>query len=192
MTTTHFFRCLLVSLSLPLTALAQTKVEIERSVDEAEVPEVAVRWLTETYQPTPKVRWYFERTSGAVSYEAKLRQAGHWHSVEFTEDGALEDIEIKINKRSLPKETYQGIAAYLDTTYTRHRIRKIQRQLSGDARAVQASIREAPSDEVTIRYELEFYGNGEKKALWEGLFDDQGKLLNRREVVLRPTDNLAY
>lgn len=173
--------------------LAQEKVEVERAVDVSEVPPTALEWLGETYPGAARVQWYFEQTSGEISYEAKLKQAGQWHSVEFGEDGSLQDVEIISRWRALPEAAQRAISTYLDTTYTRYRVRKIQRQLSGPPNAVQEAVRDENTSGTTERYEVEFYGNdGQEKALWEGLFDDAGQLMKKRRIVLRPTDNLLY
>ena len=180
---------LLTSFSL----VAQNKTEVERSISATAVPSAARAWLHETYASTPRLHWYLERSSGETSYEAKLRHRGAWHSVEFDEDGALQDVEIIVELSALPETARRGMAAYFDTTYTKHRIRKIQQQLTGPPEVVRAVIQGEPGEEVTYRYEVEFYGKSRRsKALWEGLFDDQGQLLERKRIVLRPTDNLMY
>lgn len=175
------------------TLFAQDKIEVERNVSASEVPSGAREWLHETYASTPRLHWYLEKSSGETSYEAKFRHRGAWHSVEFDEDGALQDIEIIVGLNDLPEIARQGMATYFDSTYTKHRIRKIQQQLTGLPEAVRAAIQDEPAGEVTYRYEVEFYGKSHRsKALWEGLFDDQGQLQERRRIVLRPTDNLMY
>ncbi|WKN46026.1 hypothetical protein [Tunicatimonas pelagia] len=176
-----------------VTLFAQDKIEVERTVSSSQVPSAARAWLHETYSQTPRLRWYLEKSSGETSYEAKLRHRGAWHSVEFGEDGVLQDIEIIVRMRDLPKAAHQGIVAYLDTTYIKHRIRKIQQQLTGSPEVVRAVVQGEPAEEVTYRYEIEFYGkNRQSKALWEGLFDGQGQLQERKRIILRPTDNLLY
>ena len=159
----------------------------------SEVPSAAQEWFAETYSAAKRVQWYFEQTSGEISYEAKLKYERRWHSVEFGEDGVLQDVEIISRWRRLPKVVRREISAYLDTTYTRHRIKKIQRQLTGFPDAVQRAIRDGQAGEVIERYEIEFYGkNDQENALWEGLFDSAGQFVKKREIVLRPTDNLIY
>ena len=175
------------------TLSAQDKTEVERGAPAAEVPSVARDWFHETYPRTKRLRWYLERSSDGTSYEAKFRHRGAWHSVEFDKTGALQDIEIRVDMSSLPEPVRQGMVTYFDTTYTKYRVQKIQQQLTGTPEAVRAVIQNLPASEVTYRYEVEFYGKDDQnKALWEGLFDDQGQLLQRRKIVLRPTDNLNY
>ena len=176
-----------------IALFAQDKIEVERAISSSQVPSAARAWLHETYAHTSRLQWYLERSPSETSYEAKLRHRRAWHSVEFDKGGALQDVEIIVRMRNLPKAAHQGIVAYLDTTYTKHRIQKIQQQLTGPPEVVRAVVQGEPSEEVTYRYEVEFYGKSrQSKALWEGLFDDQGQLQERKRIVLRPTDNLMY
>jgi hypothetical protein len=175
------------------TLFAQDKIEIERGIHASEVPSVARDWLSKTYASAHRLHWYLEKSSDGISYEAKLRQRGAWHSVEFDETGTLQDVEIRVTTNALPEPVRQGMVAYFDTTYAKHRIRKIQQQLTGPPEAVRAAVQGSPAEGVNYRYEVEFYGkNDRSNALWEGLFDNQGQLLERRRIVLRPTDNLVY
>ena len=180
-------------LFLSLMAPAQTKVEVERRIDAADVPTLARQWVSETYDQARRLRWIYEESGDGLSYEAKLKHRRRWHSVEFGQDGTLQDVEIIVRGRELPEAVRRPVRAYLDSTYTRHRIKKIQRQLTGSPDIVRQAIRDRQASNVTERYEIEFYGKDEReKALWEGLFDDAGRLLRKRKVVLRPTDNLTY
>ena len=195
MTATLFFRCLIIPLLIPLISPAQTKVEVERRVDATEVPAAAREWVSDTYDQPRRLRWIYEESSDGLSYEAKLKHRRRWHSVEFGQDGTLQDVEIIVRDRELPETVRQPIRAYLDSVYTRHRIKKVQRQFTGSSSALRQAVREESTDKVGVaeRYEVEFYGRDKQgKALWEGLFDDTGRLLRKRRVVLRPTDNLTY
>lgn len=186
-------KCLFLFLTFSSSLSAQEKVEVERTVDASEVPNEAQEWVNDTYEAPDRMHWYLEESGNGRSYEAKFKYRGQWHSVEFGEDGTLQDIEIVVRGRELPATVRQPIQAYLDSTYTRHRIRKIQRQLSGEPDALRRAVRTASANGINERYEIEFYGkNAQEDALWEGLFDDQGQLLQRRKIVLRPTDNLIY
>ena len=172
---------------------AQDKVEVERRVDATEVPTAAQEWVSAAYEQPRRLRWIHEESGDGLSYEAKLKHQGRWHSVEFGEDGQLQDIEIIVRTRELPNAVRQPIRAYLDSTYARHRIKKIQRQLTGPPDVLQQVIRGQETSEITVRYEIEFYGkDDQEKALWEGLFDDTGRPVSKRRIVLRPTDNLTY
>jgi hypothetical protein len=184
-------------LLLAFSLNAQKKVEKERRVDREEVPEEALEWFEDAYEDVyedaGKVRWYFERSNQGESYEAKLKWKGHKHSVEFSTTGVIEDIEILISTDELPEQTRETLLGYFDTHYKKYRIRKIQRQLNGESDDLEDVIDEDETEDILVRYEIEFYGKTAKqKELYEGLFDAGGHLINRRVIKLRPTNNLIY
>jgi len=186
-----FTAFLLILLAFSLNA--QKKVEKERRVDREEVPEEALEWFEDAYEDAGKVRWYFEKNNQGDSYEAKLKWKGHKHSVEFSTTGVIEDIEILITTDELPEQTRKKLLGYFDTHYKKYRIRKIQRQLNGEPDDLEDVIDEDETEDILIRYEIEFYGKtATRKELYEGLFDADGHLINRRVMKLRPTNNLIY
>jgi hypothetical protein len=176
------------------TALfSQEKVEIERRIEMAEVPEAAIEWFEDAYEDARRVRWYLEEGSGGPGYEAKLRWKGGRHSVEFDSTGRIEDIEIIISMRDIPSPTRKKLTQYFENQYDRYRIHKVQRQWIGESDDLEDFIDEDEYDEVENRYEIEFYGKtGSRKNLWEALFDAGGDLIRVREIKLRPTDNLNF
>ena len=159
----------------------------------SEVPFSAVEWFNKVYPGSKKVRWYAEQSSGKSSFEAKTKYKGNLHSVEFSEEGKIEDIEIQREWSELPVEVQAEITKYLTGDYTRQKIRKIQEQWTGPSQRMEKAVAESEPAGVYIQYEIEYYGVDEStKALWEGLFDQNGSFIEKREIILRPTDNLNY
>lgn len=187
----------LLTLAFFLTGLglhAQEKLEVERGVRQAEVPEEARMWL-QANAPDVRVQWFAEETSGKKSYEAKFKRLGDWYSVEFDQKGALEDVEVIMDWKQLDPAVRQVLSEYFDSSYAKYKLRKIQRQYSGEASAVVAAFADpkAKAPGLIVRYEIEYFGKSDgDKALWEGLFDAAGTFIEKRPVVLRPTDNLNY
>ncbi len=172
---------------------AQEKAEMEQRVKVDEVPERAVEWRDDAYEKARRVRWYYEETSGLKSYEAKFKWKDRRHSVEFDTTGVIQDIEVSVEWQELPEEAQQNILGYLDSTFQKYNIQKIQQQWSGSPDDLEDLIDEDESENITIRYEIEYYGKNEwHDELWEGLFDARGKMLDERMVKLRPTDNLNF
>lgn len=171
----------------------QQKAERERRVNISEVPNSAVRWFNEVYPDAKKVKWYAEETSGRNSFEAKSKYRNSLHSVEFSEDGRIEDIEILREWTELPSQTQSELTAFFEEVCTRYKIRKIQEQWTGSSEKLKKAVENYDSGEVAVRYEIEYYGvDDDQKALWEGLFTEDGSFIEKREIILRPTDNLNY
>lgn len=172
---------------------AQPKTEREMRIARDEVPQSALNWFYEVFPTSAKVKWYAEETSGKQSFEAKLNHDGQKFSVEFSESGEIEDIESEINWKEMPEELQQNLTQFFEQYFKRHSIRKVQRQWTGSEGALKTAISQNSASEITTRYEIEFYGvDDDRKALWEGLFTEDGELIEKREVILRPTDNLNY
>lgn len=184
---------LIILLFSPILLSAQEKFERERRIAESDVPENAVEWFNETYPEAKRVKWYAEITSGKNSFEAKLKVDGARHSVEFSEQGLIEDVEIEVDAGELPDAVRSTIEEYMGEHYSKYNFRKIQQQWSGPSEALKNDIQTGDSTGVTLRYEVEYYAvDSNQKALWEGLFDTDGRFIRKREIILRPTDNLNY
>ncbi len=176
-----------------ITVSAQDKIERERRIGVDEVPKPAVKWLDDAFEGEKKVQWYEEQSSGKLSYEAKFNWEKQFYSVEFDRKGIIEDIEIVQQWDDLPENVQTALNKYFEKTFSRKRIEKIQLQYTGSPDDLEDLMDEDEFEDITIRYELEYYGvNEEGKHVWEGLFDDQGALIEQRKIVQRPTDNLNY
>ena len=175
------------------TISAQDKTEVEKRVNDSEVPSPAQQWIKEYYGNKLNISWYEEMTSGKHSYEAKFKWKGKWHSVEFDDNGVLEDIEINIKPQKMPSTVMDQIDAYFQAQYSRYKIMKIQEQWTGRSEELKKAIHRKEAYDITVRYEIEYYGKSDdQEEVWEGLFDAQGEFIQKRRIVLRPTDNLLY
>ena len=183
----------LLLLLLPLASFGQTKVEQETSVAAAEVPEQAVDWVNKAYPEKKRLKWYKEISNEGASYEAKLKYCGRWHSVEFSEEGQLEDVEIDHKLDELPNAFQDILQQYLQDNYQRHRVYKVQVQLSGNSQLVAEAIQAGKLPQLTVRYELEYFGRvqGEDET-WEGLFTEDGKPLQQRKIKQSTNANLVF
>ncbi len=176
-----------------LTGSAQDKIERERRIGANDVPKPAVEWLNEAFDGEKAVQWYEEQSNGTISYEAKFNWKNEFYSVEFDREGQIEDIEIVQRWADLPEKVQNEMNKYFEKNYSRHRMEKIQLQYTGSADDLEDLIDDDKFEGITTRYELEYYGvSDEGKHIWEGLFDDKGQLIQKRKVILRPTDNLNY
>ena len=172
---------------------AQEKNEVEKRVKKKEIPDQALEWFKDAYETKRKVRWYYQTDGDDKSYEAKLKYKKQFHSVEFDLEGQVLDIEIQIDEKDILEDAHQPILDYLNSTFTKYSIKKIQIQFTGDADNLEDLIDENEMEDLTVRYEIEYYGKTEtENELWEGLFDQYGQLVEQRVIILKATDNLDY
>ena len=172
---------------------AQEKRERERKIKTTQAPIPARDWLNSAYSNPASVNWYQQDDSGELSYEAKFKWKSKWHSVKFNPEGGIEDIEIRIVRNEIPEKTREKIWEYFSSTYSKYKIKKIQLQWTGEEQDLLNALNDKGARNLTIRYEIEYQGRtSEENRLWEGLFDQSGKLLRRSKIILAPTENLTY
>jgi hypothetical protein len=183
---------LLVISLFPLISFSQEKVEREVGIKASKVPNPAKEWLFDAFEEIKKPKWYLEYSQNGKAFEAKFLFKSYFYSVKFDSMGALMDVEIEIDQKEVPENTWAQIHSYFESTYEEIKIQKIQRQLIGDESVVEDYFDEDEREGVTIRYEIVFDGKNESWAKWEALFDDQGKLISIIRVQERPVDNLIF
>ncbi|GAB5522754.1 MAG: hypothetical protein Roseis2KO_06260 [Roseivirga sp.] len=171
----------------------EVKKEREERVKSIDVPAESRSWLSKTFPAIKKVKWYKEETSGKKSFEAKFRQKGSKYSVEFSEQGVIEDVEVSKGLSDLPESTEQQLRAAFGN-FDKFRLIEFQEQWTADTpQLLQQALLNQDSTQITIRYEVVFKAIMDgQHTLWEGLFDTRGQLLSKRKVALRPTDNLDF
>ncbi|WP_162340238.1 hypothetical protein [Cyclobacterium salsum] len=176
-----------------IVAHGQEKIEREYRVKEREAPGEAREWLNDAFEGRKKVKWFREETSGKSSYEAKFNWEEADYSVEFDLSGTVEDIEIIKNWENLSSNLRQNLEAYFDKHYRKWRLEKIQLQYSGSPDDLEDLIDEDEMEGILTRYEIEYYGDGEEgKNLWEGTFDKDGHVIDKRVIIIPPADNLFF
>ncbi len=118
------------------------------------------------------------------------------YSVEFDQQGNLEDIEILIKEVDIPNESFDLIKGYLKKTFTKHRILRIQQQYPvSDDEPVQQTIRNAFQNLIlpSIRYEIMVAGKKEDGFQdYEILFDADGNFIKQRKSLPANYDHVLY
>jgi hypothetical protein len=177
----------------PVLVFSQVKVEKELKIQRSRVPVKALDWLEDAIDQKKQLKWYYETDGDHQSFEAKFKRKGRSYSVEFDTDGVVEDIEIIEHWRKLPLLVRNNISDYLQAEFSKSRIDKVEFQYSGTEEALKNWENYSGVDQIVIKYEVEFYGKeANNKKFWEGLFDKDGNILNRREIIITPSNNLFF
>jgi hypothetical protein len=181
--------CIAVSLLLSSSAFGQ-KVERESRIKSPEVPEKALEYIEQT--SLEKVKWYRETGLESISFEAKFKHERRWYSVEFSEEGVLEDIEIEIDLHQVPEPTRESIDKYLEAEFKRHRIKKVQIQYKQTS--LQTLIKEeVPKTDSPHAFELVVKGKKSRlMKLWEVAFSSTGKFISIDQILNRNSTHLEY
>ncbi len=189
--------CLLsLFLILSVQGFGQDKVEREYKIKQEEAPPKAIQFIYEIESVTEKTRvnWYREESADVESVEAKFKIDKQNYSIEFSTDGELQDVEIRMDERDIPTMTREAIKESLNSEFIKWSIKKVQLQWVGESQLVISSIdRNERQEGVEENYEMVIKGETDKsKSYFELLFDSTGKLMRTSRIVENSSDILIY
>ena len=191
----------LLSLLILLTLVghsvdAQNKYEREHRIKKSQFPKTALSFMEQQLENARNIRFYKEIDSAKISYEVKFKKDRLRYSVEFNEQGQLEDIEILIKEIDIPSESLSEIKKDLGRRFKKYRIRKIQQQyLASPNEAVEVTLKNAFQNLLlpTINYELIVAAREEKQYQdYEILFNAEGAFLSLRKSLPANYDHVLY
>lgn len=188
------FRLILIVLcSFTIFSYGQSKNERESKISKTEFPIAALQTLSVIPDKAKRIKYYQETDGDKLSFESKFKFQNLWYSVEFSDDGVLEDIEVRVRKHQLSKQIKDQIHKYLNNNCDKFDIVKIQEQyvqngLSPDMSFLKSTISNRKTTESN--YELIVaIKNNKEWTLKEMTFDKQGVFLNSRALQ---TDSYEY
>ncbi|NJB36804.1 hypothetical protein [Croceivirga sp. JEA036] len=174
--------------------MAQTKNEREIRISEDEFPSSAYSRLVPYLTNSKHLRFYQEKDGDKLSYEAKFKSGKIHYSVEFDAHGVLEDVEYIIEEIDIPDASWEVMQVYLNSKFSRYRIKKIQQHYPNISGA-QTTLKNAFQNLLTkeIRYEM-IVAYRTKKGFKEIeiLFNAAGQHLYSRESIPQKYDYVRY
>jgi len=174
---------------------AQVKREREFRILQSQFPENALQYIKDTLKNARRIRFYKEIDSNKISYEAKFKKDKLKYSIEFDQDGVLEDVEILIKKVDIPRNSFVKIENYLKDTFVKYRMLRMQRQYPVGEEGVEKTIENAFQNSMlpTIKYELIVGGKKNRKYnKYELLFDANGNFEHIRISLPPNYDHVLY
>ena len=190
------FSSLVLLVFLINAGMAQDKYEREYRIRKSQFPEQAFTFLETYLKDAKRLRFYKELDSAKTSYEAKFKKDRLFYSIEFDEEGLLEDVEILIMEVDIPNSSYQAMQEYLKSNFKKFRIRKIQQQYPLSAfQTVENTLEKAFQNLIDpkINYELIVAGKKDRDFQdYEILFDSNGKFIRLRKSLPANYDHVLY
>lgn len=179
--------------STGFSGLAQPKYERETRIKKTEVPEEMVSFI-ESINFSKKINWLKETGYHKTSYEVKTKHKGKKLSIEFSENGVFEDLEILIKTEHIPTDTYNAISEFLTNKYKKYSFEEIQIQYTGEQESILNYLRDFQSTKgLTTRYEIVISTKVDGSyTMFEYLFEDNGAFIHKSEIILKMTDNLEF
>lgn len=180
---------LLVTLFSSTCAFGQ-KVERESRIDTQEVPQPALDYIEST--TVESVNWYRETGLESISFEAKFKHNKRWFSVEFSQVGELEDIEIELKPEEIQPSKKAQIIEHLESEFKKFKVQKVQVQYKQTPlqTLLNGSI---PNFDLPHAFEIVVKGKKSKTTeLWEFTFDAEGKFISVSQIITRNSTHLEY
>ncbi|SIP95204.1 PepSY-like domain-containing protein [Maribacter ulvicola] len=174
---------------------SQHKHEREHRILKSQFPALAIEIIDENVIDFKRIKFYKEIDSTKISYEAKLKKDKLWYSIEFDQNGLLEDIEILIKPTDVPNNTYTKIVDYLNKNYLKYKIRRLQQQYYSSNLPIDEIFKNAFQNLMLpyINYELIVSGKKDKGYLeYEILFDADGNFKKIRTSLPPNYDHILY
>ena len=180
-------------ISLPLFTFGQTKYEKEVRLKKHAVPQTAKDFINAS-PFTNKIKWYKEYGLEETSIEAKTKHNGKRYSIEFSPEGKLQDVEIKIKPKTMPPKTRSNMDTFLKSNYKKYKIKKVQVQYSGAEENVFYFLKnESGIKPIKINYEIVITAKVKRNfKKFEYLFSEQGGFIQFAEIVEKNTDNIEF
>ncbi|MCB0398812.1 MAG: hypothetical protein KDD26_04165 [Winogradskyella sp.] len=182
-------KLLLVLMCISQFVFSQTKNEKEERISESEFPEAAIEVIKSLPDDCKRLKFYKETDGKKQSFELKFKYRRTSYSLEFSDDGIIEDLEITTKFKDLNKTINTKLKDYFTSTFTKHKIIKVQEQYvyRSELNAVNFinnilnnSSSEAPNFEIIAEIKSD-----KNRDIREFTFNSLGEFVNFR--TLNPT-----
>ena len=191
-----FNRVFFLLLLLGFAGSAQVKSEREFRIKKSQFPIASLEKAQPFLEGVRKLRFYKEIDDGRVSYEIKFKKARLHYSVEFSDSGDLEGIEVRIKPVDIPQESWEEIGKHLSGTFPKYKVRKIQQQyrraaFASDSLAFRNAFQNLLLPE--IRYELTIHAKTEEGSRdFEITYDARGNFIMMKKSLPPNYDHVLY
>jgi len=174
------------------SGVSQEKEERELKIGLNDFPNSAQTIIRERVF-VKRIKFYKEIDGNKLSYEAKFKYRNYQYSLEFSETGTIEDIEIKIKEKELPESALANIEDYLDNNFDKFKLRKIQMQYlnSSFTDVINAAFEKMESDKINYEIIVE-YKKDRQIGLLEVTFNSKGQFLKKRDVKRSSYEHVLY
>ncbi|WP_243473718.1 hypothetical protein [Winogradskyella sp. MH6] len=182
-------KILLVLIFICQFVFSQIKNEKEERITESEFPEAAIAVVNNLPDDCKRLKFYKETDGEKQSFEVKFKYNRKRYSLEFSEDGVIEDLEVLTKFKTINEEKKSKIEDYFKSRFNKYKLIKVQKQfvyhekldaLSFANDILNNTSTEAPNFEIIAEVKT-----NKKRDIREFTFDESGTFVNFR--ILNPT-----
>ncbi len=168
---------------------SQTKNEKEERITESEFPSTAIAVVNNLPEDCKRLKFYKETDGEKQSFEVKFKFKRKRYSLEFSNDGIIEDLEILTKLKTINEEKKSKIEDYFTSSFSKYKLIKVQKQFvyhsELDALTFANDILDNTSAEDPNFEIIAEVKTDNKRDIREFTFDDSGEFVNFR--ILNPT-----
>lgn len=187
---------LYILLIFSLSAIGQTKSEKEERIDRDEFPESAAETVNILPNNVKRLKFYKETDGNRQSYECKFKLNRKRYSVEYSQEGIIEDIEITIKFNRIADSIISNIESYLNDSFDKYRIIKVQEQFLYTDKIsptefldsiLQQTSKFKPNFEIIAEVK-----SNKKRTIRELTFSPKGEFVNSRILTTSSYEHVLY
>lgn len=121
-------KTLLILMFICQFVFSQTKNEKEERISQSEFPEAAIAVVNNLPEDCRRLKFYKETDGETYSFEVKFKYERKYYSLEFYNDGRIEDIEVLTKFKNLNDSVRGNISNYFKASFSKYRFIKVQEQ----------------------------------------------------------------
>ncbi|MFD1062838.1 hypothetical protein ACFQ1Q_06230 [Winogradskyella litorisediminis] len=179
-----------------VTLIGQEKNEKEERIDFVELP-ISIQNISKSLPDNAKrIKYYLEVDGSKKSFEIKLKYKSVRYSIEFSEEGELEDIEVLSKFKDIEDSIKTQITSYFEKNFEKHKIIKLQHQYifnNTSSASEFMKIIMSENDKTLPNFELIVEVKTlEKRELREITFNPTGNFISSRIVNPSAYDYVLY
>ena len=187
---------LFVVLCFGQLAVSQTKNEKEERITLSEFPMAAQKAIETLPRNCKRINFYKETDGQKQSFEVKFKYRGKRYSLEFSNEGIIEDLEVVVKFKTLKANIKTKIKDYFTSSYSKHKVMKVQKQYVYNSK-IEASqfINNILSQDFGIAPNFEIIAEvkaDKQRHLREFLFDKNGAFINFRTINPTSYEHVLY
>lgn len=173
--------------------VAQDKFEKESRIKRKDVPSKALAFV-DSLQLNTRFKWYKEESLTDQSIEVKFKFNKIKYSIEFDILGNVEDVEAALKPAEMTPAVLLVFVDKLKTDCSSYKIIKIQRQYIGKKSDLYHLLKfNKMSESLVVNYEIVVRcKQNSKVAMFEYLFNEQGKILSVTKITFKNSSHLEY
>ncbi|APY08146.1 hypothetical protein BWZ20_07460 [Winogradskyella sp. J14-2] len=168
---------------------SQTKNEKEERITKSEFPEVAIEVIKNLPDDCKRLKFYKETDGEKQSFEVKFKYKKKRYSLEFTNDGVIEDLEVLTKFKTINESKKSKIKNYFKSNFSKYKVIKVQKQfiykkeldpVAFIKNILKNTATEAPNFEIIAEVKTD-----KKRDIREFTFNTSGEFVNFR--IINPT-----